>query len=575
MWLDSIIDELREIKDIEARASLTETIVKVLAKRKPDRCRQMLNSLFDEALQMQEAKVADDDPQNLILDSTIRKIIQIAASFDRQLAQSYIDKYTKEQDSNNTAARSNTRSLTATEMFLKVAGELIEQDPVLALTVAERAVKAAVPPEALTFLGMLRKKDRTLADRFLASALRSIEVRGGTDVNELFLLYSYIFSPLQVPRVRPEGLALLQLPEYFRVAESYPVNLVSAKQYLETVTRIVTNAARYDPANPKQLVAGAAGDIFLVNIIEPYIATYAPFLTQSLLAQRYLLTNYLQAEQRNETQEQLERWTNLHSRANPSSENKLENVDYFLQWAEQISDPKRKNQLYFRAAAVAVREKKFDQALEIVEKMSIEYRDQAKQLMSFQIAEQFARDGQLEKAEQLARRNSDLTQRACIFTLIANSLLNDTSRDVGRASEFLSEAEQLAQKLDKQEEKIAVLFGAASVYSRFDSARASDLLRDAIKAANKVETFAGDIRINRTLNIGGFSFFYPLYSNEFSLAGVVSRLGRINFNGTQFDVQLLKSRVARLRAIVALCTAVLTNNTAGNRVAKEITAFSS
>jgi hypothetical protein len=141
----------------------------------------------------------------------------------------------------------------------------------------------------------------------------------------------------------------------------------------------------------------------------------------------------------------------------------------------------------FALPQLPVREKGFDDALGIVEKLPLEYRDQAKQFILFQGAEQSARDGQVEKAEQWIRQDGDLVCRAYILTLLSDSLSDGKNRDIRRASELLNEVEQLSRKFDKGEEKALVLFGAAAVYSRFDPARAFDLLGEAIKAANKVE----------------------------------------------------------------------------------------
>src|SRR5437764_6033065 len=50
--LDSVIDELRQIEDVAARVALAEPIVKSLSASRPDRCRQLLDSLFDDVIQL-------------------------------------------------------------------------------------------------------------------------------------------------------------------------------------------------------------------------------------------------------------------------------------------------------------------------------------------------------------------------------------------------------------------------------------------------------------------------------------------------------------------------------------------
>ena len=93
--LDSVIDELREVDDINARISLAETIVTLLAKSRPERCRGMLDSLFDEALQSRRDEASKAVESNT--DAMLDRIIKIAARLDTRLAQSFVERSLKEE----------------------------------------------------------------------------------------------------------------------------------------------------------------------------------------------------------------------------------------------------------------------------------------------------------------------------------------------------------------------------------------------------------------------------------------------------------------------------------------------
>ena len=244
----------------------------------------------------------------------------------------------------------------------------------------------------------------------------------------------------------------------------------------------------------------------------------------------------------------------------PGSKETNATLDYLMQRAEQISDPKRKDQLYYRAAVVAASTKGADAAFEIVDKMSLQYREKAKEFIAFDIALKAARKHQLAEAESLARGDSDLTRRSYIFTVIAASLLDDKNRDAVRAMEFINEVELFAAKLEADSEKVAVLVGAAAVASRLDAARAADLLRQAIRIANKIEGFSVDTRVPRSLDVGGLLFAYTMYDGEFTLVDAVSRLGTNDFNQTVGDIHGFKNRLPRLQTIVALCDGILSQN---------------
>lgn len=186
--------------------------------------------------------------------------------------------------------------------------------------------------------------------------------------------------------------------------------------------------------------------------------------------------------------------------------------------------------------------------------------DAAKQFILFSIAEAEVGDGKLESAETRIRGDKDIVRRTYILNLVANSMIEGQSRDLARASEILSEIEQQATKLDSHAEKIATLVGAATVYSRFDDARSFELLRSLIQTANKADEFTGGTRLNRNLNVGGFVFSYSLYDEQFSFSDLINRLGRKDFGAALADAQSLKSRVPRLKAIVNVCRAALTQS---------------
>lgn len=554
--LDSAIDELRLIEDIEARTELAESIVVLLAEKRCSRCGQLLNNLFDEALALKERPASDNDDRQVSREAIIRRIIQTAARFDRKLSESYIERYAKQitSDAGDLEKTSQANRQTA-NVYMRIAVDLVERDPTLAISLGQRALSVTVPYDTLTLLAKLRRKDTQLANRFFLSALASVKFRGGNDINELLLLYSYALSPLQVLQVTPQGLGTLSLVSYREVAVNYPIDPELARQYITLSTQIVLNPKRYEAQNFPRLIQGPRGDVFFLAIIEPQVANYLPALVSRLAEQRIFSAAFLSADQRHQTDNSLDRWLGARNETYASSA--TPSAEYYERLAEKTTDPKRKNQVYYRAASAAVREKKYDVALTIVDKMSDEYRDDARQFIKYHVALQATHENQPELAEEWARRDQDLARRAYIYTLLADSFLKHQDKDIGRAAGLLNEVEQIAAKLDQNQERAAVLIGAADVASQFDGARAFVLLRDAIKAGNKVDNFSGDNGLPRSLDIGGFYFDYSLYRNEFILTEALQKLGRINFDETAAAIREIKDPLARLRGIIALSGGVL------------------
>ena len=322
--------------------------------------------------------------------------------------------------------------------------------------------------------------------------------------------------------------------------------------------QVVLDPIRYEGENFGRLTEGPTGDLMFVNIVEPQVTVYLPALAYPLSERRTFLASFLQPDQRQQTEASIDRWRKSLGE-NSAAGSRPDTSDYYLRSAEQAVDPRRKNQLFYRAASAAVNEKKHELALAIVEKMSDEYRDQAKRFIQYDIALQAVRDGSTDVAEEWARRNVDLAQRAFLYTSLAKSLLKTPERSLSQVSDLLNQVEEIAGRLDQNREKGAVLIGAANIAAEFDAGRAFTLLREGIKAVNKLDGFSGDTLLPRSLNIGGFYFDYALYRNEFTLTDVVQRLGRTNFDQAASDVREMKSRLARLRAIISLCAGALAN----------------
>ncbi len=556
--LDSTIDELPQVEDIRARVELAESIVKLLAKSRPEHCRSMLNALFNDAIELRATTSSDTKDSDLDPDLILRKIIQITASFDRELSSSYIERY-EDKDSfadTKTPASTNSRERMV-ELRLKLAIELIEKEPALAVSLANESLIGAVIPETLVFLGALRQKNVPLANNFFSAALQSCKTRRGRNISELILLYSYVFSPGRMPALTAHALGVYQIPTYASVGESYPVDVGLARHFLNASAGILLEPTRYFPGNVEGLVGGVMGDFYLISLIEPEAARYLPGLSPSLSTQKDVIAGYLPADENAESQASIERWKTMPSDVSLSGAGNVATVDYLVQRAEQAADSRSKDQLYYRAAMTALRAKQQERAFELLEKLSERYRDEARQFLRFDIAVWDSRHQQLDKAALLAERDNDLARRAYVFTLIAKSLLVQKSKDVTLAYEFLNKVEELGTKLTNAQERLSLLVGAANVYLLFDSFRASQMFKEAVRVANKLEGFSGDVGITRVLDVHGFYVDYSMYVDDFTFFDFINQVGPNNFNATLLDVREIKKPLPRLRAVVALCNGVL------------------
>ena len=548
---NQVIDEISEVEDLGSRVGLAEKVVQLLAKTRPERCRKMLDSIFDDVVVLKDS--SKDRPTPPDVESILSRIIQAAAVVDLQLAQVYIETLSKIKELDGVGKSvSNPAAL-----YLKIAIDLIRSNPSLAVAVATRSLANGITGDTLVFLVSLRQVNTLIANRFLITAVESCRNRGGRNVNELLLLYSYVFSPLRVPIVLPQGIATLQIPGYSEVARSYSVDAELAKQYLTMLTEILLDPDRYAGGNIQTLTLGVEGDFYVLSIFEPLAAIYLSSRASAFSAQRNLVTKYLEAGRREAAFSSAHEWTTSHKDLSLASGGNETTLEYLIEKAESAPDTKRKDQLYFRAAMTAVRLKKHEIALGLVDKISQDSADKAKQFIRFDIAIQNVRNHQLLEADKLARIDGVIARRAYIFTLIADYLTAEQHKDTSRALQYLEEVQHLAGKLSDEREQLAVLIGAASVYARLDSVRSSEIFQQAIKVANKVKDFVGDSSISNVLEIGGFYFDYSLYSDGLTIFDLIKRLTSGSYYSTLQDIRLLKNRTLRLRATVELCSAVI------------------
>jgi len=290
---DQVIDQVSEIKDLRSRVALAEKLVRILAKSRPERLRKLLNTLFDDAIAL-KTDFAKTNPAPSDLDSIVGRIIQAAALIDVELARNYIETLSTLKAVDR-AARSDT---SASTLYLRIASELTRSNPSLAVELATRSLANGISPDTLLFLASLRKVDIPSANRFFVAALRSCRLRGARDVNELLLLYAYVFSPLRVPTVVSQGIGLLNIPGYLDLVKSYPVDAALAQQYLELVGHTLLNPLRYNAGNIETLALGIEGDFYVLNIIEPWVAAYQPIKTSAIVERRNIVASYMRSNQR-------------------------------------------------------------------------------------------------------------------------------------------------------------------------------------------------------------------------------------------------------------------------------------
>jgi hypothetical protein len=156
------------------------------------------------------------------------------------------------------------------------------------------------------------------------------------------------------------------------------------------------------------------------------------------------------------------------------------------------------------------------------------------------------------------------TQRVWAYTQAAK-ILKDSERV--RAAELLAEAAEEARRIytddpDRARSLVAVATGFVSV----DQIRAWELLGEAVKAANSVETFTGE---NEQLTFGLLATrtgvkTMSVRAADFSLSGLINALTEVDPTRTTDLAKSFKNPAPRATAILAIAHALLNTKTSAS-----------
>jgi hypothetical protein len=139
-----------------------------------------------------------------------------------------------------------------------------------------------------------------------------------------------------------------------------------------------------------------------------------------------------------------------------------------------------------------------EQALEVAKKIDdAEVRAQTEDDVYLIMLQKVSGVPPFEKARTLALKMNDLASRARWLAKIA-AQISSRAADRSQADELLSEAYSVAAKSDNTPARVEVLLSIAKEFLVFDQQRGFEVLSDAIKTANRLDTKAGPMASNRS-----------------------------------------------------------------------------
>jgi len=527
--LSALPEEVRGIRDAIPRLELMVRIAEVLGRENPEHAKMLLVAAFDETFTCEDEAKGEEERLST-LNAVRQRIVSLAVRHDEGLAKSLLDRLDERTESSEEAPH-----------YTQLARGLIVDRPDLAIYMARKRMRSFLSWEGLRFLLALREKEKAEADSFFLDLTAQVASQGAGDINELLILYAYVFSPSLPLELTRNGPQARFLPDY----QSGAIDPQLATKFLQMVIPPLLVPERYAGGGPRW---GPHGDFIFLTLILPQCHQFLPALADELEIQRGVLATRIAESERSSLESRVRQ---VLSPVVPQPDT----VEALLEKAEKATSQKARERFLFRALDMAVRQGDVEHAVKIAERFGPEHREEVRSFVNYLVAEKALKAGDLASALDAARRPMRDSLRAYLLTVVAYHQFR--AGDHEGAMRSLIEARPIVRKMGPDRVKASLLLGLSAVYGFMDEPDALLVLHEAIGAINKARDFHGEMTIGNLISVGDFWFAYELNDEVFHFDRTFSLLGARDFHGTMALVRSLASPVLRVRATIATCEGTL------------------
>lgn len=482
-----------------------------------------------------------------------KEVLRLVAPRDRTLSEEFLEKLKESQpDSKSENTSANLWGLSdALQQRLNLAEDLLRTGH------TERALQLAGPVlnnvtiSTLNFLTLLRETNSAAADQRYATMLISTANNMAADANTISLLSSYIFTPNTYVIFNSEGGASSSF------GPTTPPPNVSPQlrlAFFQTATTLLLRPL--PPPEQDQSTTGIAGKYMVVKRLLPLFQQYAPGdMTASMRAQFEALSSLVSENVRRGEGESVEKGITPDESSADRESAILDEIDH-----AKTSD--ERDQLYFKLALLALKKddlKARDYVFKIEES---EFRKQAQRWVDWELAINAITNKKTDSALEL-NRIGDLShiQRVWVLTQAAK-LLAKTDR--GKALSLVDAATAEAHRLDGGDlDRPRALFAIANALRMVESARVSEAVFDAVKAANSTDGFTGEGgMVTQTMNSKGAISIRPQPVPDFDIAELFGALASDDYERAVQLARGFQGEAARANATIAIARSVLNEKVA-------------
>ncbi|MDQ3802707.1 MAG: hypothetical protein M3416_02470 [Acidobacteriota bacterium] len=446
---------------------------------------------------------------------------------------------------------------------VKAALDLLASDPQKAAQLVETGGPAGLSMDAAWFLFKLAERDPAVAGRLYRSYLGRLTPAHLQNLDQVMWLAGYAFGYGEAYGGAKDPMQLAGFGG-LRIKGLAP-NPALAAAFLDLASRSIQ-------ATLEQAVGASVADGDVLHSLALFATSYClPAVTQyrpDALPEWYALHQRALSGTSPARREGVAQRLQSISATRAAAGSFKSPQDYAADQAQSAFDAAEKmpggcqrDRLYAQAALGAVYLKDFERALEVSGRIGGDaLAGSVRQYAYYAIADAAIEKGELDKGQEYADRVGAPEQRVLLYIKAARAALRQQNQ--GRATELLRAGRRLAERVSEADSAASVLVATAAVLAEFDRAEALQVMRDAVKAVNRVrgrnlDGFSVLRKVDLSCPGGDGSWYGGADQVErASLRDALSSLAKSDVEETLLIAESIEDPATRIRALVSIIKTV-------------------
>ena len=415
-------------------------------------------------------------------------------------------------------------------LLLQMALQIVNDDPESAAGLATDSLQDGISFGFQQVLIRIQEKNVELSQRVFRAALSRLRTVGMLDPNELLILYAYLYTPGRIVAANTDGntgriqIAVGRNPP--QIAAAAQLNPALALDFLQLAANLLINAPV--PATTANPALAARLQLSAISAVMGPVSDRLPELAVALRTR----AQQISTEARLNTVPHSPPANTPASVPGETSTSHAERRVDLLEEAARNETFTIGRDIAYAKAALATTVQNYPRGWDLADKIDDRsLRDNLKNWLTYRASLYFVTLNNLDKAYELAAKNTDPIQRAASLVVGAQQLVKN--KNTTRASQWLVEARSLVRKVDPDENSVHVAFGIVSAFAKVDRVTAFDVLSEAVRQMGK--TTFGPADEDRAPLLKRFSGFDSLADFTYGTEGFSLRAAICAFGPEQFE----------------------------------------